>query len=125
MSARISVAGLVVGQHGGVEDGRLLGGGGVGAGADLVKLAVHVVGRASGRAFEGHVLQKMAYAGDFIGFVAGAGLDDEAQRSGIGIRIALGNDFQAVRQEVGLEVHKFNGRIGGYFWMPPACGLSI
>ena len=105
---------LVLRQHRGVVDGRLLGGGGVGAGADLVQLAVDVVGRARGRALEGHVLEEMAHAGDVVGFVAGAGLDDEAQGGRVGLGVAFGDDFQTVGQGVGEELHGCHWRKLGF-----------
>ena len=97
--------GLVLRQHGRIEDGRLLRGPGVAMRADLVELAVHVVGRAGGRALEGHVLEEMAHAGDLVGLVAGAGLDDEPQGRRVGLGIALGDDLQAVGQDVGKKFH--------------------
>ena len=74
-------------------------------GADLVEFAVHVVGRAGGRALEGHVFQEMAHAGDFVALVAVAGLDDETQGRRIGVRIALGHDLQPVGQDVCKKLH--------------------
>ena len=73
--------------------------------ADLVQLAVHVVGRAGGRALEGHVLQEMAHAGDLVALVAGAGLDNEPQGRRVGLGVALGDDLQAVGQGVGEKFH--------------------
>ena len=73
--------------------------------ADLVELAVHVVGRAGGRALEHHVFEKMADAGDLVGLVAGAGLDEEPQGRRIGLGVALGDDLQAVGQNVGQKLH--------------------
>ena len=71
---------LMFRQHGGVEDGVLLVGEGVVVGAHLVELAVHVVGRAAGRALEGHVFEEMAHAGHGVVFIAGARADEEPQR---------------------------------------------
>ena len=91
-------AGLVLGQHGRVVDGVLFAGEGVVVGAHLVELAVDVVGDARGRALEHHVFEKMAHARDFVGFVAGAGIDEEAQGRRMGLVVALGHDLQAVGQ---------------------------
>ena len=92
--------GLIFGQHGSVEDGRLLRSARVTMRADLVEFAVHVVGRTRGRALECHVFEKMADAGDLVGLVAGAGLDDEPQGRRVGLGIALGDDLEAVGQNV-------------------------
>ena len=100
--------GLVLRQHGGVIDGRLLGGPGVAVRAHLVEFAVHVVSRAGGRALEGHVLEEMAHAGDVVGLVAGPGFDDELQGRGVSAGIALGDNLQSVGKDVGQEFQGFN-----------------
>ena len=69
-------------------------------GAHLVELAVYVVGRPAGRALEDHVFQEVAHAGQGVGLVARAGADEEAHRRGIGRRVALGDDFQAIGQDM-------------------------
>ncbi len=99
MSASSSTAAvLVLRQHGRVEDGVFLVGEGVVVGPHLVELAVHVVGRAAGRALEHHVFEEMAHAGHCVGLVAGAGLDEKAQGRRMGLGVALGDDLQAVGQ---------------------------
>ena len=101
MSAKqLDRRGLILGQHRRVVDRVFFAGEGVVVGAHLVELAVHVFGRARGRALEHHVLEEMAHAGDFVGFVARAGLHEEAQRRRMGVVIALGDDFQTVVQRV-------------------------
>ena len=87
---------LVLGQHRGVVDRVLFAGEGVVVGADLVELAVDVLGRAPRRALEHHVLEKMAHAGDLVGLVAGAGAHEEADAERVGRVVALGDDLEAV-----------------------------
>ena len=96
---------LVLGQHGRVVNGVFLVGEGIVMGAHLVELAVHIVGRAAGGALEDHVLQKMAHAGHAVGFIAGAGVYEEPQCRGIGRVVALGDDLQAVRQDMFKKFH--------------------
>jgi len=86
------------GQHGGIKDRVLLVGESVVVGTHLVELAIDVVGRATGRSFEDHVLKKMADTGQRVALVAGPRFDEEAHRRGIGPAVALGNDLQSVRQ---------------------------
>ncbi len=83
-ASRSTHAVLVLGQHRGVVDGVFFAGEGVVVGADLVELAVHVVGRAARRPLEDHVFEKMAHAGDVVRFVARAGVHEEAQRLRMG-----------------------------------------
>ena len=110
------------GQHGGVEDGVFLVGEGVVVGAHLVELAVHLVGRAAGRALEDHVFEEMAHAGQRVVFIAGAGVDEEPQRRGIGRVVALGDDFQAVGKGVFEKFHLSPLCPGAIFW--PANGAA-
>ena len=91
---------LVLRQHGGVVDRVLLVGEGVVMGAHLVELAVHVVGRAAGRALEHHVLEEMAHAGHGVGLVAGAGADEEPHRRRVRRGAPFGDDLQSVGQSV-------------------------
>ncbi len=91
---------LMFRQHGGVEDGVLFVGEGVVVGAHFVELAVHLVGRAAGRALKGHVFEEMAHAGDGVVFIACAGADEEPHGRRICRGVALGDDFQAVRKGV-------------------------
>ena len=74
-------------------------------GADLVELAVHVLGRAPRRALEHHVLEKMAHAGDLVGLVAGAGAHEEADAQRMRGVVALGDDFQAVVERFFAKFH--------------------
>ncbi len=103
---------LVLGQHGGVEDRVLFVGIGVVVGADLVELAVHVVGRAVCGAFEDHVFEEMADPGHRLGFVAGARLDEEPHGGRIGRTVALGDDLQAVGQRAFKKLHRAPPRAG-------------
>jgi hypothetical protein len=91
---------LVLRQHGRVIGGALLAGEGIVVGADFVESTVDVVGRARGRAFEAHVLEKVADAGDVVRFVARAGADEKCHAGGVGVVVGFGNNFQAVRQRV-------------------------
>ena len=96
---------LVLGQHGGVKHRVLLVGEGVVVGAHLVELAVHVVGRAAGRALERHVFEEMAHPGHLFGFIARPGVDEEPQRRRVGLR-------RCTRRQ-------FPGRSPGYVYETP------
>ncbi len=97
---------LIFRQHGGVVHRVLFVGEGVVMGAHFVELAIHVVGAARGRALEHHVFQKMAHAGDGVGFIARPGVDEETQRRGIRAGVALGDDLQAVIERGGFKFHR-------------------
>ena len=93
---------LVFGQRRGVIDRLLFAGEGVGAGAELVQLAIDIGRRALGRALEDHVLEKMADAGNLVRLVARARANKERVSRRIGARRDLRDDFQAVIERVML-----------------------
>ena len=95
---------LAFGQHGGVVDRVLFAGEGVVMRPHLVELAVDVVGRPRWRPLEDHVLEEMAHAGQRVALVARAGLDEETEAQGIGLRVAFGHDFQAVVERLFQEL---------------------
>ncbi len=94
-----------------VEGGHLRRREGVVAGADLVELAVDVVGRTPLGALEHHVLEEVADAHDGARLVAGAGLDEESARRSVRRRVGLGDDGQAVVEGGLLE---FNWHVGSW-----------
>ena len=98
---------LELGQHRGVVDGAFFAGEGVVVGAHFVELAVHVVGRAAGGAFEHHVFEKMAHARHIVRLIAGAGLHEKSDGRGVRLVVAFGDDFQAVGE---LDLEKLHGR---------------
>ena len=95
----------LLGQHRGIENGAFLGGASVVIGAHLVELTIHVVGRTGRRPLECHVFEKVAHARDRIRLVAGTRVHKETQRRRVGVRIALGDDFQAVLQPPATKLH--------------------
>src|SRR5205823_5041729 len=97
----------VLRQDGGVEDGILLAGEGVGTGADAVKVAVDRKGVASLAALEDHVLEEVRHAGDFRRLVARPGADPEPQRHRPRRRDCLTDDRQSVRQNLAMKLHYY------------------
>ena len=71
---------------------------------------------ARGRAFKGHVLQKVGGAVGGVGLVAGPCVDPDAHGGGLGVRGGLGGDAEAVGEGgdlwefIGEEVFLFRGR---------------
>ena len=103
----------VLRQYSYVIDGLLLAGESVAVGAEFVQFPIHVGGASGGSALESHMFQEMADAREFIGFVAGAGSDEEAEGRGVCRRVALGDDLQAVVEAVFEE---FQRGISRGFW---------
>src|SRR5208337_2104248 len=96
--------GQVLVEHFGVEANLLLGGESVEHAADGIHFAGDIFGGAAVGALEDHVLQEMSqsvFGGDFA---AGAVAHPDADRDGADVLHGLGNDNEAVRENVALDV---------------------
>ena len=96
--------GKILGEHGGVEHRRLFAGRRVVPAADLVKDAIHVVGRVFAVPFEGHV-SRMAHSRDLGRFVALPRADKEGGGNRQHAGIQLGDGRDAVGELRLMELH--------------------
>jgi len=90
-----------------VEADALLGGEGVHVAADRIDLAGNGLGGARFRALENHVLDEVRNAVPFGIFVARAGLQPNADRDRTDVRHLLGNDGEAIRQNLTTNAASF------------------
>src|SRR6266436_1361057 len=95
----------------GVEANLFLGSEGVEHAADRIHFAGDGFGGAALRALEDHVLHEVREAVLFRNFAAGAVADPQADGDGAHVGHGLGDDHEAVGQNVFLNVARFGGHI--------------
>ncbi len=91
----------------GIEADLLFGGEGIEHAPDGVHFTGNVFGRASLRALEDHVFHEVGKAVLFGDFAAGTVADPNAYGDGTDVRHQLGDDHQAIGQNVLLDVARF------------------
>jgi hypothetical protein len=98
-----------LGQHVRVVRGQLVGRERVLARADVVELPVDVLGRPALAPLEHHVLEVVGHAHKFGRLVARARLHEESDRGGVGRRIDLRLDLEAVGKVRGAVLDGWSG----------------
>ena len=86
----------VLGQHMRMEAGHLAAGERVVTGADAIEVLVHLQRAALLRTLEHHVFQEVAHTHQGRGFIPGAGANEESGCRGVGRRIHLTKDGEAI-----------------------------
>ena len=95
----------VLGEYCGVVHRDFFAGGCVVFGADFVEDAVDVISGEAVIAFEGHMFEEVADAGDFGSFVAGSGADEETGSDAVDGGVGFGDEGEAVGEGAMVEFH--------------------